>query len=68
MSDERITADELAYHERLVERVKWAQQAQVEISTIDGAFRSWGEHLHAKYKLGEGDGVDESGVITRTAG
>lgn len=65
MSDERISADEMVYHTKIVERAKWAQQAQAEIKAIEAAFRSWGEHLHAKYDLALGDGVDENGIITR---
>lgn len=61
----RIDEADLDYHAKLVARVRWAQQAQQEISRIDGAFRSWADHLHEKYELGPSDGVDEEGRITR---
>lgn len=64
---DRISDAEMDYHARIVERVRWAREAQQKIADIDAAFRSWGEHLHVKYELAEGEGVDENGVITRGA-
>lgn len=55
MSAPTLSRDELAYHARLV-----AQQ-----HAVNAAWQSWSAHIAAKYELGQGDGVDQAGVIHR---
>jgi hypothetical protein len=73
LTSETITDDELAYHRTVVADMQQAQVAAQEIARLqalaasaEATFRSWGEHLHRRYGLGPGDGVDEEGRITRT--
>jgi hypothetical protein len=63
---EQITGDELEYHKKLIEQVKWANETRPRIERIEAAWKMWAEHLHEKYGLGMGDGVVETGEIVRT--
>ena len=54
---EALTADELAYHQRLVAQVREAQ----------AAWTSWSRHLSEKYRLGQRDALLEDGSIVRAA-
>jgi hypothetical protein len=65
---ESISPDELAYHQKLIERVKFAETVRPQVAAIDAAWRSWAEHLHNRYGLGAGDNVDEHGQINRIVG
>lgn len=52
---ERLTPDEYAYHDVVLQEFKAAR----------GAWMSWQRHLAAKYRLQAGDGIAEDGSITR---
>lgn len=52
---ERLSDDELAYHQELIERVKAAQ----------AAWNSWAAWLARKYAIGEHDAITEQGEISR---
>jgi len=54
---DRITADELSYHQSVLSALS---QAQI-------AVESWGKHLTAKYELGPKDQVSIDGAIKREA-
>ena len=54
---DRISSDEVAYHQRLVAmRRAWEQ-----------AWGPWARHLAEKYELAAGDDIDEAGVVHRAA-
>lgn len=55
MIEEQITEDELVYHQRVLATLRDAE----------AAWRSWGAHLAAKYRLGQRDSITESGLIVR---
>jgi hypothetical protein len=52
---EQLDASEMAYHQRVVAQISAARSVE----------QSWASHLSAKYGLGAGDVVSESGVVTR---
>ena len=63
----RLSDDERAYHERMVEQVRWAQQAQAKAAGIQAAWQSWAEHLKDKYDLDESHILREDGTIVLQA-
>lgn len=52
---ERLTPDELTYHNRVMSELRAAQ----------AAWDSWSKHLVAKYELTQGDGINEKGEVVR---
>lgn len=52
---DRISADEVAYHERVLTAYK----------TAKAAWDSWGAHLVTKYGISLGDEITEDGRIVR---
>lgn len=54
---DKITADEMAYHMRLLAQIKEAQSV----------WSSWSRHLAEKYELGPRDALLEDGSIKRAA-
>lgn len=52
---ERISTDEMAYHNQVLNTARAAQ----------AAFQSWASFLANKYKIGQNDRINEDGTISR---
>lgn len=52
---ERISTDEMAYHNSVLGNARAAQ----------AAFSSWAQHLANKYRIGDHDRINEDGTISR---
>ena len=55
MDTDRISADELAYH----------QAIQLQVMVTNAIVNHWSQHLSRKYVLGPQDRIAEDGVIVR---
>lgn len=55
MNTEHLTQDEIDYHRKVI------AQVQAALSIRD----SWVAHLSQKYKLAQGDAVQEDGAVVR---
>jgi hypothetical protein len=64
---ETISEDEQEFHTKIVEKMKWAQEAQGEINSVTATWQSWGKHLSEKYGLGDVGRIDPDGTIIREA-
>lgn len=63
----QLDPSELAYHIRLADMKRVADQMEKQIAVTQAASSVWYGHLAAKYGLGPGDRIDESGAIIRAA-
>lgn len=62
MDTERLSADEVAYHRRIVTDLK---QARERLTHANAAYQSWAAFLVDRYGLQGGDAVAEDGTIRR---
>ena len=62
---ERISPDDFEYHVKMVDRIKWAQEAEKNIEGIRAAWLLWTSHLADKYKLDNNDDINEAGQVVR---
>ena len=57
-----ISADDLAYHQRVISTLK---TRQAELQAAELVLQNWAGHLVEKYKLTEADSIQEDGSIRR---
>jgi len=61
-----VSNDDLEYHVKMLERIRWAQEAQKNIDGIQVAWQLWSTHLAEKYQLSTKDDISENGNIIRS--
>lgn len=59
----KIDESDMAYHQRVVERIKQVAQAEQFILSSRGAAESWTGYLRDKYQLGPEANISEDGTI-----
>jgi hypothetical protein len=62
-----VSKDDLEYHQKMLERIEWAQEAQKSIEGIQVAWQLWSSHLAEKYQLSPKDDINPTGAITRNS-
>lgn len=55
--EERLSEDEMAFHDKVISDLKSAQ----------AAWAAWSSHISMKYRLRPGEGIGEDGTVHRAS-